>query len=71
MSWADDEGYDYDDSREVLEIIETIHETEKAYLFRDKVGCFWISKALIEDSEGNEIYVPHWFKPKYLERDAK
>ena len=44
MSWADDEGYDYDDSWEVLQIIETIHETEKAYLFRDKVGRFWISE---------------------------
>ena len=29
MSWADDEGYYYDDSREVLEIVETVHETEK------------------------------------------
>lgn len=71
MSWADDEGYYYDDSREVLEIVKTVHETEKACLFRDKVGCFWISKSLIEDWEGNEIYVPHWFKPKYLERDTK
>ena len=44
---------------------------KKACLFRDKVGCFWISKSLIEDWEGNEIYVPHWFKPKYLERDTK
>ena len=70
MSWADDEGYDYDDSLEALKIIEVVHETEKAYLFRDKVGRFWIAKDLIEYWEDNEIYVPYWFEPKYLEQDA-
>ena len=47
-----------------------VHETEKAYLFRDKVGRFWIAKDLIEYWEDNEIYVPYWFEPKYLEQDA-
>lgn len=26
--------------------VELLHETEKAYLFRKKKGCFWIPKAL-------------------------
>ena len=71
MSWCEDNGYDYDDSREIIKIIEMKHETEKAYLLRDKVGCFWISKDLIEDWNENELYVPHWFKPKYLEYNIK
>lgn len=54
----------------MLKIIEVVHETEKAYLFRDKVGRFWIAKDLIEYWEDNEIYVPYWFEPKYLEQDA-
>ena len=67
MAWAEENGIDtYDDDYSTIFIKSLLYETEKAYLFNDGYGNFWIAKSIVYDMEGNKLYIPHWFKPTYL-----
>ena len=71
MAWAEENGIDtYDDDYGVIYIKSLLHETEKAYLFRDNYGDFWIAKTIIYDQEGCKLYVANWFKPTYLKQNC-
>jgi hypothetical protein len=77
MSWLEDmcyDGYDdsYDDSTESIYLGQMIRETDKAYLFRDRKGGFWIPKSLIIDMEASKAgnysaEVLSFFDKKYIE----
>lgn len=70
MAWAEENGIDiYDDDYGVIYIKSLLYETEKAYLFHDNYGDFWIAKSIVYSQEGNKLYVANWFKPTYLKRN--
>ena len=51
-------------------VYDLVHETDKAYLVRDKRGEFWVPKSLTRNStiRDNQIQFATWskFRPEYL-----
>lgn len=68
MGYAEDEGYYYDPDFVNVKIKRKVHETAKAILFENKVGQFWVPKAVIDYYDDNEVLIDADFDINYLKK---